>query len=82
MFATIKTVCICMCVFLCELLFTVHAFLSEAFCEGVGVDLQLRDLKTKKRILQLVHLLFCLCSFLVYIYIYMCVYYFGTLLFW
>lgn len=29
-----------------ELLFAVHAILSEAFSEGVGVDLQLCDLKT------------------------------------
>lgn len=32
----------------CELLFAVHAILSEAFSEGVGVDLQLCDLKTTK----------------------------------
>lgn len=36
-----------MCVSLCgHLLFAVHAILSEAFSEWVGVDLQLRDLTT------------------------------------
>lgn len=56
-----RSVCICTCVcfcvgICCELLFAVHAVLSEALSEGVGVDLQLCDLKATKE-KQLVHLL-------------------------
>lgn len=41
-------VCVRFCVGICcKLLFAVHAILSETFSEGVGVDLQLCDLKIK-----------------------------------
>lgn len=71
-----------MCVFVCELLFTVHAFLSEAFCEGISVDLQLRDLKTTTKKNLAVGPPSLLLVFFLSIHIYVCVYYFGTLLFW
>lgn len=48
----------CSCVAICcKLLFAVHSIFSETFGEGVGVDLQLCDLKIKT----------VLCEFSVYI---------------
>lgn len=41
---------VCFCVDICcELLFAVHAVLSEAFSKGVGIDLQLCDLKKNQQ---------------------------------